>query len=96
MRFCTSAAFPDEYRGHVFIVEHGSWNRSVPIGYRVMLLKLEGNEAVSCEVFAEGWLTGRRVWGRPEDLLFLPDGSMLLSDDRAGVVYRITWAGERR
>ena len=66
MRFYTGTMFPEIYRQQIFIAEHGSWNRSVPIGYRIMLVRLEGNQAVSYETFAEGWLLeGNKVWGRP-------------------------------
>lgn len=92
MRFYTGDMFPDEYRNQVFIAEHGSWNRSKKIGYRVMLVKLEGNEAVSYEPFAEGWLQGDSVSGRPVDVLVMPDGSLLVSDDYGGVIYRITYS----
>jgi glucose/arabinose dehydrogenase len=91
MRFYTGTMFPEEYRGHIFIAEHGSWNRSTPIGYRVTLVKLSGSQAVSYEPFAEGWLQGGRAWGRPVDVLVMPDGALLVSDDMAGVIYRITY-----
>jgi glucose/arabinose dehydrogenase len=91
MRFYTGTMFPDEYRNQIFIAEHGSWNRSVPIGYRVTLVKLKGNRAVSYEPFAHGWLEGRRAWGRPVDVLVMPDGALLVSDDMNGVLYRITF-----
>jgi glucose/arabinose dehydrogenase len=91
MRFYTGSLFPAAYRNQVFIAEHGSWNRSTPIGYRVMQVKLSGNTVTSYEVFAEGWLRGARAWGRPVDVLVMPDGSLLVSDDLAGVVYRITY-----
>ena len=77
------------YRGDVYIAEHGSWNRSQPIGYRVMRVPLKDGKPAGYEVFAEGWLHKGRVWGRPVDLLELPDGSLLVSDDEAGAVYRI-------
>lgn len=93
MRFYTGAMFPSEYRQQIFIAEHGSWNRSTPIGYRVMLAKLKGNEVVGYDPFAEGWLQGRRAWGRPVDVLVMPDGSLLVSDDLAGAIYRITYKG---
>jgi glucose/arabinose dehydrogenase len=93
MRFYTGTMFPEAYRQQIFIAEHGSWNRSTPIGYRVMLVRLEGDRAVSYEPFAEGWLQGSRAWGRPVDLLLLPDGSLLVSDDRADVIYRIRYKG---
>jgi glucose/arabinose dehydrogenase len=91
MRFYTGAMFPPEYRNQIFIAEHGSWNRTVPIGYRITLVRLEGNRAVQYEVFAEGWLQGGKAWGRPVDVLVMPDGALLVSDDRAGVIYRISY-----
>jgi glucose/arabinose dehydrogenase len=91
MRFYTGEMFPEEYRGHIFIAEHGSWNRSAPIGYRLTLVRLSGSQAVSYETFAEGWLQGRRAWGRPVDVLVMPDGALLVSDDLAGVIYRIAY-----
>ena len=91
MRFYTGSMFPDEYRNQIFIAEHGSWNRTTPIGYRVTLVRLENNKAVSYEVFAEGWLQGADAWGRPVDVLVMPDGALLVSDDRAGVIYRISY-----
>ena len=93
MRFYTGAQFPAEYRNNIFIAEHGSWNRSTRIGYRIKRVVLEGNKVARQEIFAEGWLDGERVWGRPVDVATLPDGSLLVSDDHAGAVYRITYAG---
>lgn len=93
MEFYTGTMFPEAYRNHIFIAEHGSWDRSVPIGYRVMMVRLEGNKAISYEPFAEGWLQGGEAWGRPVDIELMPDGSMLVSDDKAGVVYRISYDG---
>jgi glucose/arabinose dehydrogenase len=91
MRFYGGSMFPESYRKQIFIAEHGSWNRSEPIGYRVSLVRLQGERAVSYEVFAEGWLQKGKPWGRPVDLLVLPDGSLLVSDDHAGAIYRITY-----
>lgn len=91
LKFYTGSMFPPEYRNQIFIPEHGSWNRSTPICYRITLVRLEGNRAVKYETFADGWVQGRQAWGRPVDLLVLPDGSLLVSDDRAGVIYRITY-----
>jgi glucose/arabinose dehydrogenase len=91
MKFYTGGMFPPRYRGRIFIAEHGSWNRSVPIGYRITLAVLEKSSAVRYEVFAEGWLQGDKAWGRPVDVLVLKDGSLLVSDDRAGAIYRITY-----
>jgi len=89
MRFYTGEQFPAEYRGQILIAEHGSWNRSTPIGYRVMLVKVADGKATSYEPFAEGWLQGRRPWGRPADVEILDDGSLLVSDDIQGTIYRI-------
>jgi glucose/arabinose dehydrogenase len=91
MRFYTGSMFPQAYRHQVFIAEHGSWNRSTPIGYRIMHLRLEGARVVSYEPFVEGWLQGRKAWGRPADLLVMPDGALLVSDDEAGAIYRVSY-----
>ena len=93
MRFYTGRMFPEKYRGGVFIAEHGSWNRSVPIGYRVSFVKIESGRATSYEPFASGWLKGSTASGRPADVLVMPDGALLVSDDKAGRIYRITYAG---
>lgn len=91
MRFYTGAMFPESYRNQIFIAEHGSWNRSVPIGYRITLVRLKENQAVSYETFAEGWLRNGKVSGRPVDLQVMPDGSLLVSDDKTGAIYRISY-----
>jgi glucose/arabinose dehydrogenase len=91
MKFYTGKMFPAGYRNQVFIAEHGSWNRSEPIGYRVMMVKLDGNTSTGYEVFAEGWLRNSKAWGRPVDILELKDGSLLVSDDFADVIYRISY-----
>jgi glucose/arabinose dehydrogenase len=91
MRFYTGSQFPAQYRGQIFIAEHGSWNRSKKIGYRVSLVRLQGNKAVGYETFASGWLQGESNWGRPADVQVLPDGSLLVADDYAGAIYRITY-----
>ena len=83
--------FPSEYRGQVFIAEHGSWNRSKKIGYRISLVRLQEGVPVSYERFATGWLQNESVSGRPVDLVVLEDGSMLVSDDHAGKIYRISY-----
>ena len=92
MRFYDGEMFPDGYRGQVFIAEHGSWNRSSKIGYRVMLVRLDGERAVSYEPFATGWLQRENAWGRPVDVEVAPDGALLVSDDRAGAIYRIAYS----
>ncbi len=91
MRFYTGKQFPAEYRNNIFIAEHGSWNRSKKIGYRVARVVVEGGKAVKHEVFAEGWLQGESAWGRPADIELMPDGSMLVSDDHVGAIYRIAY-----
>jgi glucose/arabinose dehydrogenase len=91
MRFYTGSMFPSEYKNQIFIAEHGSWNRSTPIGYRVTLVQLQGNRAVSYKTFAQGWLQGNRAWGRPVDVVVMPDGALLVSDDEAGAIYRISY-----
>jgi glucose/arabinose dehydrogenase len=91
MRFYRGSMFPPAYREQILIAEHGSWNRSLKIGYRVMLVRLEGGRVVSYEPFIEGWLQGQSAWGRPVDVQELPDGSLLVSDDKAGAIYRVTY-----
>lgn len=95
MRFNKENKFPAEYKNAIFIAEHGSWNRSIPIGYRISIVKMDANgNAKSPEIFAEGWLQKvRDVNGRPVDVQFLKDGSLLISDDYAGAIYRITYKG---
>lgn len=91
MRFYTGAMFPEKYRNQIFIAEHGSWNRSTPVGYRITLVRLENGHPKTYEVFAEGWLSDGSAWGRPVDVLVMPDGALLVSDDKAGAIYRITF-----
>lgn len=94
LKFYTGDMFPSEYKNNLIIAEHGSWNRSKKIGYRLSVVKVENNtEAVSYDTFASGWLDEeeQEAWGRPVDVLQLPDGSMLVSDDQAGVIYRISY-----
>ncbi|MEO8344221.1 MAG: PQQ-dependent sugar dehydrogenase [Betaproteobacteria bacterium] len=96
MRFYTGTSFPAAYRNQVFIAEHGSWNRSRKVGYRVTLVRLDtSGKTVSYEPFAEGWLDtqSQTAWGRPADVLVAPDGSLLVSDDYAGAIYRIRYVG---
>lgn len=93
MRFYTGTMFPNDYRNQIFIAEHGSWNRSTPIGYRVTIVRVSNNKAVSYEVFADGWLQGNNAWGRPVDIQVMPDGSILVSDDHANAIYRIYYKG---
>ncbi|MGD9538037.1 MAG: sorbosone dehydrogenase family protein [Alphaproteobacteria bacterium] len=93
MRFYTGEMFPAAFRHQIFIAEHGSWDRSEPIGYRISLVRLdEAGAAASYEPFIQGWLGADGAWGRPVDLEVMPDGSMLVSDDHAGAIYRISYA----
>jgi glucose/arabinose dehydrogenase len=92
MIFYTGDMFPEEYKNQILIAEHGSWNRSEKIGYRITKVTLNNGEATSYEPFIDGWLQeNESVWGRPVDLLQLPDGSVLISDDQSGTIYRITY-----
>ncbi|MHB8625595.1 MAG: PQQ-dependent sugar dehydrogenase [Aggregatilineales bacterium] len=93
MRFYTGSMFPDTYHNQIFIAEHGSESRSIPIGYRITLVTLDSNgNALSYQPFATGWLQGSRYWGRPVDVQVMPDGALLVSDDYAGAIYRISYA----
>jgi glucose/arabinose dehydrogenase len=93
MRFYTGAQFPPQYRGRIFIAERGSTNRAEPIGYRITEVELDGAQrAVAYRTFASGWLQGAAAWGRPVDVEIAPDGSLLVSDDHRGALYRIRFA----
>lgn len=94
IRFYTGNQFPSQYQGQLFVAEHGSWNRSNKNGYRIMLLTLKNNKVVSANPFASGWLDGETTLGRPVDLLMLADGSLLVSDDFRGVIYRVWYQAE--
>jgi glucose/arabinose dehydrogenase len=91
MRFYNGSMFPEKYRDQIFIAEHGSWNRSTPVGYRVTVVRLEGNRVTDYEDFASGWLQGGEPWGRPVDVLVMPDGSLLVSDDFNDAIYRVSY-----
>jgi len=93
MAFYTGRQFPKEYRGNLFVAEHGSWNRSRKIGYRIQRLQIANGKVVGQQVFVEGWLQGEQVSGRPADVLQLPDGSLLISDDAAGRIWRLSYSG---
>ena len=94
MKFYTGKMFPAEYKNQILIAEHGSWNRTIPIGYRISLVRFNKDGTTSYTRFAEGWLQGVIPWGRPVDLLQLKDGSVLVSDDFGNAVYRITYDGK--
>lgn len=93
--FYTGTMFPEKYQNQAFIAEHGSWNRREKIGYRVKLVHFDdAGLATGQEVFAKGWLDGETNWGRPVDVETLSDGSILISDDQAGAIYRISYSGD--
>jgi len=93
MRFYTGNMFPDSFRNQIFIAEHGSSDRTIPTGYRISLVTLDRNRAVQYQIFASGWQLGRFKWGRLADVQVMPDGAMLVSDDYAGAIYRISYRG---
>ena len=95
IEFCTSKMFPNKYKNQIFFTEHGSWNRTRKSGYRVMMVTLDDNHnATSYEPFLSGWLDSDDdddVWGRPVDIEWMKDGSMLVSDDFANAIYRVSY-----
>ncbi len=96
MTFYRGNMFPERYRNGIFSAQHGSWNRSTPVGARVMFTPVKSDgTAAKTEVFAEGWLTNTNEFlGRPVDIAPLADGSLLVSDDYAGAIYRIHYVGQ--
>lgn len=92
IRFYRGRMFPEDYRHDALVAQHGSWNRTDPIGYRLVRVRFDdAGRPTGSEVFVDGWLEGDDAWGRPVDLAELPDGSLLVSDDHAGLIYRITY-----
>lgn len=91
MRFYTGRMFPEDYHNQIFIAEHGSWDRSEKIGYRISLATRDRQGQLRYSIFSEGWLQGQEAWGRPVDILAMPDGALLVSDDLAGALYRISY-----
>ncbi len=96
MRFYQGRQFPKDYRGAIFIAEHGSWNRSRKSGYRVMTVRLDGDKVASYQPLITGFEQNEQAWGRPADVQPLPDGSLLVSDDQSGAVYRVTYGPQTR
>ncbi|ODN67216.1 PQQ-dependent sugar dehydrogenase [Methylophaga muralis] len=95
MKFYTGNMFPEDFKGDVIIAQHGSWNRTEPVGYQLMRVTFDDNNQVSGqETFIDGWLQDGEAWGRPTDVLQLPDGSVLVSDDFNGVIYRVSYGEE--
>lgn len=92
LRFYEGNEFPAQYKGKLFIAQHGSWNRTTPIGYRVMMATVSNGKVTKYEPFAEGWLQdSKKVNGRPVDIEWMKDGSMLISDDQQGAIYKVTY-----
>jgi glucose/arabinose dehydrogenase len=90
LAFYTGTQFPEEYRGSLFVAYRGSWNRSLPTGYKIVRIRLRDGQPPAVEDFATGWLEGTSAWGRPVDLVVGRDGALYLSDQGAGRIYRIT------
>lgn len=91
LAFYTGGMFPGGYRGDLFVALHGSWNRSVPTGYKVIRIPMQGRAPGGPQDFATGWLQGGRAWGRPVDVITGKDGALYVSDDRSGTIYRISY-----
>lgn len=91
--FYTGSMFPAEYKNRMLLAQRGSWNRNEKTGYRVMMVTLSGNGKVAkYEPFVQGWLQGQEIWGRPVYTTQMKDGSVLISDDYAGAIYRVSYS----
>lgn len=97
VKFYSGKMFPEKYKQYAFIAEHGSWNRSKKVGYKIALVQLQDGKAIAYDTFLEGWLDEetQERFGRPVDLLFLEDGSLLISDDFGDAIYRVTYEGDQ-
>jgi glucose/arabinose dehydrogenase len=93
MIFYTGKMFPHQANQQIFLAEHGSWNRSSKVGYQILSVNVDGTNVLSSQPFITGWLNQETVWGRPVDLIQMPDGSLLISDDFANVIYHVTYNG---
>jgi glucose/arabinose dehydrogenase len=93
--FYTGTQFPAEYQGDAFVAFHGSWNRSVKTGYKVVRIHVENGRPTKYEDFLTGFLDSNAAWGRPVHPLAGPDGNLYLSDDEAGAVYKITYSAAK-
>lgn len=96
LTFYDGDLFPEEFKGDLFVAYHGSWNRSVPTGYKLVRIRIKDGKPEAIEDFATGWLQGTKVLGRPVDVLVGQDGSLYVSDDRRGIIYKITYRKNRR
>tara|TARA_R100001039_G_scaffold39225_1_gene46198 strand:+ start:133502 stop:135385 length:1884 start_codon:yes stop_codon:yes gene_type:complete len=96
LKFYTGDMFPADYKGDAIIAQHGSWNRTSPVGYQLMRVTFDDNHQVTGqEVFIDGWLQNGEAWGRPTDVLQLSDGSLLISDDYNDVIYRVSYGDDK-
>jgi glucose/arabinose dehydrogenase len=96
MRFYTGAMFPDEYKDQIFVARRGSWNRTTKIGFDVVLAKLNSaGTSASVSPFMTGFLdtSNNSFWGRPVDVLVMPDGALLVADEQNGAIYRVSYGG---
>jgi glucose/arabinose dehydrogenase len=93
LAFYTGSQFPAEYRGSLFVAYRGSWNRSIPTGYKVVRIRFQDGKPAGVEDFATGWLAGTSAWGRPVDVALGRDGALYVSDQQAGRIYRISHRG---
>jgi glucose/arabinose dehydrogenase len=93
LAFYTGDQFPAEYQGDLFVAFHGSWNRSQPTGYKVVRIPFDSGKPGPVQDFAVGWLVDGAAWGRPVDLITAPDGSLFVSDDSGGIIYKIFYTG---
>ena len=91
MKFYTGTLLPERYRGEIFIAEHGSWNRTQEAGHTGYNITIVNPETGATSILIDGWLQNNVAWGRPTDILEMPDGSLLIADDRANVIYRLTY-----
>ena len=91
MKFYTGTMFPERYRGEIFIAEHGSWNRTPKAGHTGYNITMVNPETGATTILIDGWLKNNVAWGRPTDILEMPDGSLLIADDHANVIYRLTY-----
>lgn len=89
--FLDKSDFPQDYRGDAIVALHGSWNRQSPTGYKLVRVRYRDHQPVAVEDFATGWLEGNGAWGRPVDVIVGPDGALYVSDDRSGMIYKISY-----
>jgi len=94
LEFYSGSTFPVEYQGDLFVAFHGSWNRSIPTGYKVVRIPIDGNNYGPVQDFATGWLVENSSWGRPVDVTTGPNGELFISDDSGGFIYQIIYLPE--